>query len=113
MGTGVLWGTIGVASKGVFEHSALDAVSVTWIRTLMASPICILAVWLSGGRKLLTFSRPDLLGMIGLGIALHRLSMVVSGRGRANRRDGHDADLALRRAGHRGDSVGGWCCTKS
>jgi DME family drug/metabolite transporter len=70
IGTGVLWGTIGVASKGVFEHSALDAVSVTWIRTLMASPICILAVWLSGGRRLLTFSRRDLLGMIGLGIAL-------------------------------------------
>src|SRR5215207_6534925 len=70
IGTGVLWGTIGVASKGVFEHSALDAVSVTWIRTLLASPICILAVWLSGGRKLLSFSRRDLLGMIGLGIAL-------------------------------------------
>ncbi len=70
IGTGVLWGTIGVASKGVFEHSALDAVSVTWFRTLMASPICILAVWLSGGRKLLNFSRPDLIRMIGLGIAL-------------------------------------------
>jgi DME family drug/metabolite transporter len=70
IGTGILWGTIGVASKGVFEHSALDAVSVTWIRTLMASPICILAVWLSGGRALLRFSRQDLLGMIGLGIAL-------------------------------------------
>lgn len=70
IGTGILWGTIGVASKGVFEHSALDAVSVTWIRTLMASPICILAVWISGGRKLLTFSRPDFLSMIGLGIAM-------------------------------------------
>ncbi len=70
IGTGVLWGTIGVASKGVFEHSALDALSVTWIRTLLASPICILAVWLSGGRKLLQFSRPDFLSMIGLGIAL-------------------------------------------
>lgn len=70
IGTGLLWGTIGVASKGVFEHSALDAVSVTWIRTLMASPICILAVWLSGGRSLLRFSRHDLLSMIGLGIAL-------------------------------------------
>jgi DME family drug/metabolite transporter len=70
IGTGILWGTIGVASKGVFEHSALDAVSVTWIRTLMASPICILAVWLLGGRRLLRFSREDLLGMIGLGVAL-------------------------------------------
>ncbi len=70
IGTGILWGTIGVASKGVFEHSALDAVSVTWIRTLIASPICIVAVWLAGGRKLLGFSRPDLLRMIGLGIAL-------------------------------------------
>ena len=107
IGTGVLWGTIGVASKGVFEHSALDAVSVTWIRTLMASPICILAVWLSGGRKLLTFSQRDLLGMIALGIALISLSMVVSGRGRADRGHGHDVDLAVRRAGDRGDSVGG------
>jgi len=43
IGTGMLWGTIGVASRGVFEHSALDPVAVTWIRTLLASPICILA----------------------------------------------------------------------
>jgi DME family drug/metabolite transporter len=70
IGTGILWGTIGVASKGVFEHSALDAVSVTWIRTLLASPICILAVWFSGGRALLRFSRSDFLSMIGLGIVL-------------------------------------------
>ncbi|MEZ4507648.1 MAG: EamA family transporter [Thermomicrobiales bacterium] len=70
IGTGILWGTIGVASKGVFEHSALDAVSVTWIRTLLASPICIVAVWLAGGRTLLSFTRSDLLRMIGLGIAL-------------------------------------------
>lgn len=70
VGTGILWGTIGVASKGVFEHSALDAVSVTWIRTLIASPICILAVWLSGGRSLLKISHRDYLSMICLGIAL-------------------------------------------
>lgn len=70
IGTGILWGTIGVASKGIFEHSALDPVSVTWIRTLLASPLCILALWLSGGRQLLRFSNRDLLGMIGLGVAL-------------------------------------------
>jgi DME family drug/metabolite transporter len=70
IGTGVLWGTIGVASKGVFEHSSLDAVSVTWMRTLLASPICILAVWLSGGRTLLHFSRQDLATMLGLGVLL-------------------------------------------
>lgn len=70
IGTGVLWGTIGVASKGVFEHSSLDALSVTWIRTLLASPVCILAVWLSGGRRLLRYSNRDLLAMVVLGIAL-------------------------------------------
>lgn len=70
IGTGVLWGTIGVASKGVFEHSSFDAVSVTWLRTLLASPICILAVWVVGGRRLLGFSRRDLVTMIALGVAL-------------------------------------------
>lgn len=70
VGTGILWGTIGVASKGIFEHSSLDPLSVTWIRTLLASPICIAAVWLSGGRELLHFSRRDLLTMIGLGVVL-------------------------------------------
>lgn len=70
IGTGVLWGTIGVASKGVFQHSALDALPVTWLRTLLASPICILAVWLSGGRRLLRYSNRDLLTMIALGVAL-------------------------------------------
>ncbi len=59
IGTGMLWGTIGVASRGVFEHSALDPVAVTWIRTLLASPICILAVWLSGGRRCCDF-RPEI-----------------------------------------------------
>lgn len=70
VGTGVLWGTIGVASKGVLEHSALDPVSITWLRTLLASPLCIMAVWISGGRALLRFSNRDLLGMIGLGLVL-------------------------------------------
>ena len=70
IGTGVLWGTIGIASQGVFDHSSLDAVSVTWMRTLLASPICILAVWLSGGRSLLRFSGNDLFVMLLLGVAL-------------------------------------------
>lgn len=70
IGTGILWGTIGVASRGIFEKSALDPITLTWLRTLLASPICIVAVWISGGRRLLRFSNRDLLVMIVLGIAL-------------------------------------------
>ena len=32
VGTGTIWGTIGIAAKYLYQESDLDAVSVTWLR---------------------------------------------------------------------------------
>ena len=68
--TGILWGTIGVVSKHVSQESSLDAVSITWLRSVIASPICILAAWLTLGSAIFRVSRRDLWFMLGLGVVL-------------------------------------------
>lgn len=67
IGTGVLWGTIGVASKEITKQSSLDAVSITWLRSVIASPVCLVAAWLALGRRTARISRPDFLFMVLLG----------------------------------------------
>ena len=68
--TGILWGTIGVVSKHISDESSLDAVSITWLRSVIASPICLLAAWLVLGKGLFRVSRRDLWFMLGLGVIL-------------------------------------------
>lgn len=38
VGTGLLWGTIGVAGRGVMDRTALDPLEISWLRTLFAAP---------------------------------------------------------------------------
>ncbi len=70
VGTGVLWGTIGPVSKEITLHSSLDAVSITWLRTLIASPICLLAAWQALGSRMFSAARADQVRMIALGAVL-------------------------------------------
>ena len=70
VGTGLLWGTIGVASKLVYETTTLDAVSLNWLRTLVASVACLAIAWPGLGRRLRRSSRRDLALMVVLGIVL-------------------------------------------
>jgi DME family drug/metabolite transporter len=70
VGTGVLWGTIGVASKAIADNGTLDSVSITWLRSVIASPICILAAWFALGPNLFQTRRRDFWFMIGLGVVL-------------------------------------------
>lgn len=70
LGTGILWGTIGVASKGITQESSFDAVSISWLRAAIASPVCLLAGWLVLGRRLCQMSRRDFGIMVVLGVAL-------------------------------------------
>ena len=69
-GTGLIWGTIGVAAKIVYRETDLDAVSVTWLRAVIASPVCLGLGWLAMGRQLFRSSRRDLALMTGLGAIL-------------------------------------------
>ena len=70
LGTGVLWGTIGVASKAVFETTTLDAASLNWLRTLVASAACLAIAGPGLRRGLRRSSRRDLALMVLLGAIL-------------------------------------------
>lgn len=70
LGTGVIWGTIGVASKIVFETTTLDAASLNWLRTLVAAVTCLILAGPSLRAGIRQSSRHDLGLMIVLGIVL-------------------------------------------
>jgi DME family drug/metabolite transporter len=70
LGTGVIWGTIGVAAKVVFETTSLDAVSLNWLRTVVASVTCLVIAGPSLRAGLRRSSRRDLGLMILLGIVI-------------------------------------------
>jgi DME family drug/metabolite transporter len=70
LGTGVIWGTIGVAGKVVFETTTLDAASLNWLRTLVASVTCLIIAGPTLRTGLRRSSRRDLGLMILLGIVV-------------------------------------------
>ena len=70
VGTGIIWGTIGVAAKLLYRETDLDAVSVTWLRTVIASPVCVALAWSALGRRLFRTARRDLAIMVLLGVLL-------------------------------------------
>ena len=70
LGTGVIWGTIGIAAKVVFETTTLDASAVNWLRTLVASVTCLAIAGPTLRDGLRKSSRRDLALMVLLGIII-------------------------------------------
>jgi drug/metabolite transporter, DME family len=70
LGTGVIWGTIGIAAKVVFETTTLDAASLNWLRTLVASATCLVIAGPTLRAGIQRSSRSDLGLMILLGIII-------------------------------------------
>lgn len=70
LGTGAIWGTIGVAAKAVFETTTLDAVSLNWLRTLVASVTCLAIAGPTLRTGLQRSSRRDLGLMVMLGVII-------------------------------------------
>lgn len=70
VGTGVIWGTIGIAAKYLYRESDLDAVSVTWLRALIASPVCIALAWKTLGRRTFAVTKRDFTVLTALGALL-------------------------------------------
>jgi DME family drug/metabolite transporter len=70
IGTGLIWGTIGIAAKYLYQESDLDAVSVTWLRAVMASPICIAIAWRATSGRLFRMPGRDFSIMVFLGVIL-------------------------------------------
>jgi DME family drug/metabolite transporter len=68
LGAGLLWGTIGIAAKFIYQETSLDAVSVTWLRAAIAAPVCLALGWSALGRDLFRAPRRDLGLMALLGV---------------------------------------------
>jgi DME family drug/metabolite transporter len=67
LGVGVIWGTIGVGSKFVFETTTLDPVSLNWLRSAVAAVACLIIAGRGFPAALRRASRRDLALMSALG----------------------------------------------
>ncbi|HEY1354052.1 MAG TPA: EamA family transporter [Ktedonobacteraceae bacterium] len=63
----VSWGTIGVANQALYASSATNALSLTFWRLVIATPVFFLVSWKRLGRRLFYIRRRDLLLMMGMG----------------------------------------------
>ncbi len=74
-GTGVIWGTIAVAAKLSYIDSTLTPLSVTWLRTIVASIACLAIMAPTLRRDLRAAGRNGILIMvlIGLGLAVSQV----------------------------------------
>ncbi|MDQ2683410.1 MAG: DMT family transporter, partial [Chloroflexota bacterium] len=66
IGTGLLWGTIGVAGRGILDRTTLDPLQISWLRTLFATPASLLIGYRLLGPALLRIGRRDIVLMGGL-----------------------------------------------
>ena len=79
MGTGLLWGTIGVCGRLVFDRSDLNAFQLSWLRTLFATPFCLLIGWHLVGKSLFRISSRDfgILAVLTMGIYLSQATYLI------------------------------------
>lgn len=68
IGTGLLWGTIGVAGRGVLDRTSLDPLQISWLRTLFATPATVLIGYRLLGPALLRIGRRDVVLMGALAV---------------------------------------------
>lgn len=66
----VLWGTIGVAVRTLYEISDANPLSIGFFRLAIATPVLLLASWNAVRQRLFAIRRSDLGLMLGLGLAM-------------------------------------------
>jgi DME family drug/metabolite transporter len=66
----VSWGTVGVANQLLYGYGATNALSLTFFRLAIATPLFFLAGWISLGRRLFRIKRRDLCTMMLMGCML-------------------------------------------
>jgi DME family drug/metabolite transporter len=67
LGVGVIWGTIGIGSRFVFETTTLDPVALNWLRSAVAAVACLAIAGRGFRVSLRRASRSDLAVMAALG----------------------------------------------
>jgi DME family drug/metabolite transporter len=68
--TGLIWGTVGIAARLVFDRTDLDAMELSWLRTMFAAPACLLIGLRLLGRRLFDIKARDVLWVAGLAISI-------------------------------------------
>lgn len=66
----VLWGTIGAATQAIYTLESVHSLSINLMRTLMATPLLLIACWLTLGSRMLAIERRDLVVMVLSGAIL-------------------------------------------
>src|SRR5437763_10696111 len=63
----VSWGTIGIANQALYAFGATNALSLTFLRMALATPLFFLDCWMRLGCRLFHFKYSDFADMILLG----------------------------------------------
>lgn len=63
----VSWGTIGIANQALYALGTTNALSLTFLRLAIATPLFFLAAWMRLGRRLFHIKRRDLAVMMLMG----------------------------------------------
>lgn len=66
----IMWGTVGVATKYIYQVSGTNALSIGFFRLLIATPVLVAFCWFTLGRRAFQIARRDLFFMIILGGAM-------------------------------------------
>jgi DME family drug/metabolite transporter len=66
----VSWGTVGIANQLLYEYGATNALSLTFLRLAIATPLFFLASWISLRRRLFHIKWRDLCTMMLMGSLL-------------------------------------------
>jgi drug/metabolite transporter, DME family len=76
----VSWGTVGVANQILYGYGATNALSLTFLRLAIATPLFVLASWICLGRRLFHIKQRDLRTMMLMGgmIALSQVCYVAA-----------------------------------
>src|SRR5262245_44333027 len=66
----LLWGTVGVATRAIYELSETNAFSIGFFRLAFATPVLLAACWSVLGRRAFRIAPRDLALMLAIGAAL-------------------------------------------
>lgn len=70
MSAAIIWGTIGVATQGIYNVDSTTPLFINLMRMLLATPVLLLICWRIVGRKTFDISRRDLVIMAVSGMLL-------------------------------------------
>jgi drug/metabolite transporter, DME family len=66
----LLWGTVGVTTRSIYDRSETNALSIGFFRLAIATPALLLACWRALGRRTFRIGRRDLVLMLAIGAAM-------------------------------------------